>query len=121
MKKLSFLLISLLFISFVSCGPGAKQREAEQARLDSIAALEEQWLLDSVVEAEALKAAEEAAQQIQPAPVAPPPAAPQGVTRQRSTDDASTDPADITRMRRAPEETAKEEIDSTTTRRRRSD
>lgn len=125
MKKFSFLLVSLLLLGMVSCGPTAKQKAAEQARLDSIAAVEELRIQDSIVEAEALKAAETAAQDVT-APAGSnqevtAPAQPEGTTRTRSTQAKEADQSDITRIRRAPEESVKEVIDSTTTRRRRTD
>ncbi|MEE4176895.1 MAG: hypothetical protein V2I46_05235 [Bacteroides sp.] len=120
MKKFSLLLISFLLLSFVSCGPSAKQKAAEQARLDSIAAVEELRIQDSIAEAEALKAAKAAAAADAISPEVTAPVQPEGTTRTRSVEAKEADQSDVTRIRRAPEESVKEVVDSTTTRKRRS-
>ncbi len=125
MKKLSFLILSFLFLGMISCGPSAKQKAAEQARLDSIAAAEELRIQDSIAEAEAIQAAQAAAaaaaaqQGSSSTQQATTPAQSEGTTRIRGTESRESDASDATRIRRATEESVKEVIDSTTTRTRR--
>ena len=125
MKKLSFLILSFLFLGLISCGPSAKQKAAEQARLDSIAAAEELRIQDSIAEAEAIQAAQAAAaaaaaqQGSSSTQQATTPAQSEGTTRIRGTESRESDASDATRIRRATEESVKEVIDSTTTRTRR--
>ena len=121
MKKLSFSLVSFLFVGMVACGPGAKEKAAEQARLDSIAAVDEQRILDSIAESQALKTAEEVAPAAATEEEIAAPPQPAGTSRSRPAQVREADQSDMTRMRRAPEEAETEVVDSSTTRSRRGD
>jgi hypothetical protein len=75
MKRIFGLLLLAGIIAITSCGPSAKQRAAEQARLDSIAAVLEQARLDSLeqVRLDSIAAAEAAAAAARRATTAPAP------------------------------------------------
>jgi len=65
MKKIFGIVLLAVIFAFTSCGPSRSDREAEQARLDSIAEAEEQARMDSIAAAEAAAAAAAAAAQQQ--------------------------------------------------------
>lgn len=74
MKKVFGVLLLIGAVAITSCGPSRQDRATEQARLDSIAAAQEQALQDSIEAAEAAAAAaaaavrqEQAQEQVQPA------------------------------------------------------
>jgi type II secretory pathway pseudopilin PulG len=121
MKRIFGLLFLAGIIAISSCGPSAKQRAAEQARLDSIAAVLEEARLDSLeqVRLDSIAAVEAAAAAARRATTAP---APQTQTQPEPTRERRSDTESDTRQRRseAQEEQEKSE-EGTTTRRRRSD
>ncbi|MFN2394660.1 MAG: hypothetical protein ABR597_03130 [Bacteroidales bacterium] len=57
MRKIFGILFLVGLVAITACGPSKKEQAAEQARQDSIAAVEEQALQDSIAAAEAAAAA----------------------------------------------------------------
>jgi len=128
MKSLSGILFIAGIIALTSCGPSAQQRAAEQARLDSIAAVAEQARLDSIQQATAdsiakaqAAAAAAATRRAAPAPAPKPATDPNAITRERRSE-AEVQGDTITRQRRSETIEAQElNEDGTITRRRRSE
>ena len=65
MRKIFGILLLVGAVAITACGPSKQERAAEQARLDSIAVVEEQARLDSIEAVQAAAAAAAAAAQQQ--------------------------------------------------------